>query len=96
MYVLLLKTTTGGGRGSGGTKSGTIETTAADDWVNTNKNDIEEVVSPDFIGNEEDEQEEADHNDCEALEDLMPKTWTCTGFMTFALLGPIVSDCMVN
>ena len=31
----------------------------------------------------------------EALEDLMPDNWSFPGFITFALLGPIVPECML-
>ena len=31
-----------------------------------------------------------------ALEDLMPETWSFPGFITFALFGPIVPDCMLE
>jgi hypothetical protein len=35
-------------------------------------------------------------NEQEALEDLMPETWSFPGFITFALLGPIVPECMLE
>jgi hypothetical protein len=94
MYVLLTTSSTAGGRGGGGnisTSTGTTRIAAAPPNGANNSGDGIEASSLDLIDNNEEQKEDQD-DDNEALEDLMAETWTFTGFITFALLGPIVPD----
>jgi hypothetical protein len=43
--------------------------------------------------NDEDPSAECDNN---PIEDMMPDSWTFPGFITFALLGPIVPNGMMQ